>query len=57
MSVFEPIYYSGTARRHGWYVADHRRGLVGVFVGNRHASKIEADSEARRLELELPTRL
>lgn len=50
-SLFEPVYYTGAARRAGWYVADHRRGLTDIFVGGRHATAIEAQSEARRLEI------
>lgn len=54
---FWPVFCDGATpgcRRRGWYVADLRRSTrhATVFVGGRHVTRVEAQSEARRLDVD-----
>lgn len=52
--MFTPIFVEGGARRRGWYVRDDARTTLHatVIVGARHGTRLEAQSEARRLEVQ-----
>lgn len=55
MTRFRPLWRdTSPAHRRGWYVQDVERSPTGVvvIVGAWHATQIDAQSEARRLEID-----